>query len=67
VPEDTSLLELLRTMRRSGARRLPVVRADGVLAGLVTLDDILPLVAEQMQAVVEAIGAGQRREVERRP
>jgi len=67
VPEDMPFLDLLRTMRGRGLRRLPVVRPGGVLVGLVALDDTLKMLAEQLQTVVEAIGSQQRRERQRRP
>ena len=60
--EDESTLDLLRTMRGKGVRRLPVVNAQGVLVGLVTLDDLLGILAEQMRAVAFAVEAEQSRE-----
>lgn len=60
--ESDTFAELLATMRRQGLRRLPVVDAQGVLVGLVTLDDLLGILAEQMRTVVQAIESEQRRE-----
>lgn len=60
--ESDTMAELLATMRRGGLRRLPVVDARGVLVGLVTLDDLLAILAEQMRTVASAIESGQRRE-----
>lgn len=60
--EQDSLLDLLAVMRRRKVRRVPVTGAQGELIGLVTIDDILGVVAEQMQAVAAAIGASQRHE-----
>jgi CBS domain-containing protein len=54
---DDSIKSLLEIMKRRGLRRLPVVTATGVLEGLITLDDLLPLMAEQlrdMAAIIEA-------------
>lgn len=62
VGEDTPFAEVLATMRRKGLRRLPVTDARGALVGLVTLDDVLEILAEQMRSVVQAIEAEQRRE-----
>lgn len=66
VPEDMSVIDLLRTMRAKGLRRLPVVGAAGVLAGLVTLDDLLGVIAEELHATVAAIEAEQAREARER-
>jgi CBS domain-containing protein len=63
VREQDALLDLLAVMRRKRVRRLPVVGAQGELLGLVTLDDVLQIVAEQMQALAAAFGAAGRHEV----
>ena len=65
--EDASVSELLRTMRRKGLRRLPVVTAGGALIGLVTLDDLLSLMSEQLREMALAIESEQRRELKARP
>ncbi len=62
--ETSSFADLLATMRRKGLRRLPVVDARGLLVGVVTLDDLLEVVAGQMRTIVQAIESGQRRERE---
>jgi CBS domain-containing protein len=67
VLESESFIDLLRTMRRLGLRRLPVTSAAGTLVGLVTLDDALEILSEQLQTLVRAITAEQRREREQRP
>jgi len=66
VLEGESFIDLLRTMRRLGLRRLPVTSAAGMLVGLVTLDDALEILSEQLQTLVRAITAEQRREREQR-
>lgn len=60
--EQDSVLDLLSVMRRRRVRRVPVTGAQGELIGLVALDDILGIIAEQMQALAGAIGASQRHE-----
>jgi CBS domain-containing protein len=60
--EPDSLLDLLAVMRRRRVRRVPVTGPQGELIGLVTIDDILGVVAEEMRAVAAAIGASQRHE-----
>jgi signal-transduction protein with cAMP-binding, CBS, and nucleotidyltransferase domain len=53
--EDDSLIDLMRTMRRKGVRRVPVVGAQGELIGVVTLDDVLTILAEELGLLVAAI------------
>ena len=55
--EEDSIKDLLVTMKRKGLRRLPVVTPGGVLQGLITLDDLLPLMAEQMRDIAAIIEA----------
>jgi len=55
--EDDTILDLLAVMRRSKIRRVPVTGPRNVLIGIVTLDDVLQAVAQQMQAVAAAVTA----------
>ena len=55
--ESDSIKDLLSAMRRKGLRRLPVITPQGVLVGLVALDALLAIMAEQlrdMAAIIEA-------------
>ena len=47
VPIDVSVDELTARMREEGVRRVPVVD-DGELCGIVTLDDLVVLLAEEL-------------------
>jgi CBS domain-containing protein len=60
--EQDSMADLLALMRRKGVRRIPVATPNGVLLGLVTLDDLLEILAEQLRTVVMAIESEQMRE-----
>lgn len=60
--EDDSVKDMLETMRHKGVRRLPVVQPDGVLVGLVTLDDVLELVSEQLRDMASVVETGHLRE-----
>jgi CBS domain-containing protein len=51
VTEGTPIEHALSLMRSGSFRRLPVVGGDGTLVGLVSLDDILSLLAEEFREV----------------
>ena len=52
MAEETDPLEqALRTMRRMGVRRLPVVGAGGMLTGVLSLDDVLDVLAGELREV----------------
>jgi CBS domain-containing protein len=40
VAESDGYIDTIRLMAAKGVRRMPVVRADGVLVGIITLDDL---------------------------
>ncbi len=55
VGEDTPLQDALQLMREARVRRLPVLDAQGALAGVLSLDDILQAFASDAQNVAAAI------------
>lgn len=64
--EEESVLDALHRMRAHGLRRLPVVNAAGDLVGIVTFDDLLEIIAEELDDIVQAIGTEQSSEAARR-
>ena len=60
-PED-SMHAALGLMRHHGVRRLPVTDADGALIGIVALDDLLDILAEELQGLVQVIAREKQRE-----
>lgn len=60
--EDDSLIDLMRTMRRKGVRRVPVVGGQGELRGMATLDDVLSILVEELGLLVSAIDSEGQRE-----
>ena len=56
VPEDEDALWTLKVMRDRGVRRLPVVKRDGELAGMIALDDLMQYLAGTLGDVVQLIG-----------
>ena len=62
VRESEGLFEALRYMRDKGVRRMPVVDRDGVLVGILTLDDMLSLLAEEMTELAKLVSHERQRE-----
>lgn len=56
--EDDDLRETLQQMRNSGVRRVPVVDAEGSLVGVVSVDDILSVLAEELTDLPRLIDWG---------
>lgn len=48
VSEDLGIFECLQHMRLHGIRRMPVVDQYGSLVGIISLDDMIQLLAEEM-------------------
>jgi CBS domain-containing protein len=65
--ERDSVSEALRLMRERGVRRVPVLTKSGALAGILAIDDVLDIVAEQLSDVVHAIERERTRETRVRP
>ena len=62
VRESEGLFEALRYMRNKGVRRMPVVDSAGGLVGLLTLDDLLSLLAEEMTELAKLVSQERQRE-----
>ena len=62
VRESEGLFEALRYMRNKGVRRMPVVDASGGLVGILTLDDLLSLLAEEMMELAKLVSRERQRE-----
>jgi len=67
VRETAGLFEVIAQMRSGGVRRLVVVNANGHLLGIVAMDDLIPVLAEELSALAQAIRVEQRRETQMRP
>jgi len=55
LTEDRSVSKALETMANFSIRRLIVVDSDGALEGLVSLDDLLPLLASHFDALPRVV------------
>jgi CBS domain-containing protein len=62
VNENTGVFEAIQFMRGKGVRRLPVENKDGALVGIVTLDDLLELLSEEMLELARLVKNEQKRE-----
>jgi CBS domain-containing protein len=62
VRESEGLFEALRYMRDKGVRRMPVVDGAGGLVGILTLDDLLSLLAEEMTELAKLVSHERQRE-----
>lgn len=51
VREDSPIEEAVSVMRRQGCRRLVVIDEDGLLLGIVSLDDVLELISAELGEV----------------
>jgi CBS domain-containing protein len=67
INETAGLFEAIAQMRSGGVRRLVVADAMGRLLGIVAMDDLIPVLAEELSALAQAIRVEQRRETQRRP
>lgn len=63
VRESEGMFEALRYMRDRGVRRMPVVDAEGALVGILTLDDLLELLAEEMMELAKLVSHERKREM----
>ena len=52
---DEEGMEISRTIGEHGVRRLPVVDSDGKVVGIVTLDDLVATIGEQLDNVADTI------------
>lgn len=63
--EDT-LSDALHVMRQHGVRRVPVVSSRGILQGIIAMDDVLEMIAEELNDLVRTVKReGQRETVTR--
>lgn len=56
VREQEGLLDSMEVMRYKGVRRLPVVDRAGNLAGILSIDDLLEALSEQMTELTRIVG-----------
>jgi len=67
IKESTASYEAIELMRRKTARRLPVVDETGELVGILTLDDALQLLSEELLDLAKLVRYEQKKETRHRP
>lgn len=66
IQEGAGILDAVQSMTAKGVRRLPVVDADGGLIGIVTVDDLLLLLARELGAMSKLVTREQKNELTKR-
>lgn len=56
IDQLASIEEALATMRSLGVRRMPVVGSRGELAGMISVDDVLPLLVQELGNLSRVFG-----------
>ena len=67
VTVTTSLLDTLELMKQRGVRRVLVVADDGSLQGLLSADDAIELIAEQLNDLTQLVNREVTREQKQHP
>jgi CBS domain-containing protein len=67
VQEEDDIFDTIERMRTKGVRRVPVVDSQGALVGILSVDDLIDLVAEMLWDVSGLIAQEQKRERRVRP
>lgn len=62
IDEGQSIEAVLRHMREAGVRRVPVVDRSGALTGVLSIDDVLEQIADQLINIAGSIRNEQRME-----
>jgi CBS domain-containing protein len=62
IDEGAGLYDAYTIMRSKGVRRLPVVNADDGLVGILSADDLVEIIAEQINELVGIISREQQQE-----
>jgi CBS domain-containing protein len=60
VEEEADVARTLTVMKEHGVRRVPVVGRDGLLIGIITADDIVEWIAEELGDVVMGLDHARR-------
>jgi CBS domain-containing protein len=67
VAEGDGVFSTIRLMREHGVRRLPVVNSTGEMEGVVSLDDLIALLATEIEEISRLIAREKIKENRQRP
>lgn len=56
VRKDAGIFDAIQEMKSAGVRRMPIVDSAGRLVGLLTVDDLIRLLAREMADIARIIG-----------
>ncbi len=65
--ESMEIFDAIQYMRRKTIRRLPIVDEGGSLVGILTLDDALALLSEELLNLAKLVGYERKKEILHRP
>jgi CBS domain-containing protein len=57
VDAEAGVFDAIRTLHENAVRRLPVVDGDGEVAGIVTLDDLVVMLSDELDSLGDVIEA----------
>ena len=60
--EEDEISAIIERMRKKGIRRIPVVNLQGGLTGILSLDDLLEYVADQLQELADLVNKERKHE-----
>jgi CBS domain-containing protein len=66
VKGSTGIFEAIQYMRQKAVRRLPIVNESGGLIGILTLDDLLELLSEELLEIAKLVRNEQQKETRSR-
>jgi len=64
--EEEGVWTVLQKMRDNGVRRVPIVNGNGGLEGILAVDDLIELLAEELNLLAKLVIRGQYLEMEKR-
>jgi CBS domain-containing protein len=65
IAEGKELTDAIDVMHRSGIRRIPVVAPSGALVGIITLDDVLGAMSDDLSKVALLVASQRLREAQK--
>ncbi len=65
--DGDDIFDAVRLMRSKGVRRLPVLDRESHLVGILSMDDLLDILVDELGGMVKTISKGEAREARTRP